>query len=334
MFGQTAAPAPQLKARPAESGLSATSNLPPEAPVITVQGLCEKPAGSSATPADCKTVITRAEFEKLVTAIQPNMPKNQFKPFAGRYVMALIVAEKAHEQGLDQSPQFQELMAISRLQNLARLESEQLQRQAAQVSDSEIEDFYHQHRPDFRAISYDRIYVPKQKQLTGNVGDPEVEKKRQASEAEMKDEADKLRARAAAGEDFGKLQQDAYDFAGVKAKAPNTHVNGVSKVATPTEAAVSDLKKGEVSPVVSSGQGFTIYKVDDIQDRQLADIRGDIAARIREEKMKAVSEQLQKSQSDNTTFDDSYFAVHAPPTLRNPGEVPSAPSPSSAPAPR
>ena len=84
-------------------------------------------------------------------------------------------------------------------------------------------------------------------------------------------------------------------------------------------------------------QGFTIFKVDDIQERQLADVRGEVAQKLQQEKMKAFSEQLQNSVSEGTTFDATYFAAPAPspapPTLRNPGEVPSAPHPSSPPAP-
>jgi hypothetical protein len=334
MMGQSKAPMPQLKPRPAESATAGASNLPPDTPVITIQGLCEKPAGSSATPSDCKTVITRAEFEKVLNVAAPNLPKNQLKQFAGRYVVALVVAEKAHEQGLDQSPEFQELMTLQRLQVLDRLASDQMQREAAKVTDNEIEEFYRQHQADFKTVSYDKLYVPKEKQFEGPPADPDLQKKRQASESDMKEEADKLRARAAAGEDFTKLQQDAYDFAGFKAKASNTHVNGISKTAVPsTEAAIFDLKKGEVSQVLSTGQGFMIYKVDDVQDRPLADVRSEIARRLQGEKMKAVSEQLQKSASESTTFDEAYFATPAPPTLLNPGEVPSAPNPSSNAAP-
>jgi hypothetical protein len=336
MFGQTTPSAPQLKPRPAESAMAGASNLASDTPVITVQGLCERPAGSSATPSDCKTVITRADFEKVVTAIQPNMPKASLKQFATRYVMALMVAEKAHEQGLDQSPEFQERMNLSRLQVLDVLASERMQRDAAKVSDSDVEDYYRQHEADFKTITYDKLYLPRQKEseTAAQAGAPELEKKRQASETEMKEEADKLRARAAAGEDFSKLQQDGYDFAGVKAKAPNTHFNSIAKASLPpTEATILELKKGEVSQVQGSPQGFLIYKVDDIEQQPMANVRAEITRRLQTDKLKAFSDQLQKSASENTTFDDAYFATPGPPSLRNPGELPSPPSPSPTPAP-
>ncbi|MBV9342310.1 MAG: hypothetical protein JO159_15670, partial [Acidobacteria bacterium] len=135
---------PQLKPRPSTSEAQAAgpgaSAVASDSPVITVQGLCEKPAASSATPSDCKTVITRAQFEKVLGVIQPNMPKAAQKQFAARYVAALMLAEKAHEEGLDQGPTFDEQMYISRLQVLARLAGEEMQKEAGKVSESEIED--------------------------------------------------------------------------------------------------------------------------------------------------------------------------------------------------
>jgi hypothetical protein len=306
------------------------SKTSPDAPVITINGVCDK---SGTATSDCKTVVTRAEFEKVIRTIQPNMPKAQQKQFATRYVNVLLLAGKAHELGLDHGPEFDEQMYLARLQVLARLGGEQFQKDAGKVSDSEVEAYYHEHSSDFKTISYDRIYVPKQKQTdtTGQKpNDPEAQKKREASETEMKEEADKLRARAAAGEDFAKLQQEAYDFAGMKLKASNTRVDKVRKNALPpTDAAIFELKKGDVSQVFNDPQGFMIYKVEDFQDQPLADIHEEVSRTLQGEKLKKASESLQKTAASDTTYDNAYFGTPAPPTLRNPGEapVPANPSP-------
>ena len=55
-----------------------SANVPADSAVITVEGICEATtgkAGRGATPAKsaCKTVITRAQFEQLAGALQPNM---------------------------------------------------------------------------------------------------------------------------------------------------------------------------------------------------------------------------------------------------------------------
>jgi hypothetical protein len=323
---------PVLKPRPnqvEELQPAQDSSLPPDAAVITVNGVCDK---SGRAASDCKTVITRAEFERVINAIQPNMPKAQQKQIATRYVNILLLADKAKQLGLDHGPAFDEQMHLARLQLLARLGGEQIQKDAAKVSDTEIDDYYRQHSADFRTLSYDKIYVPKQKQedaANQKPTDPEAQKRREASEAEMKQEADKLRARAAAGEDFAKLQQEAYDFAGMKLKATNTHVDKVRRNALPaTDSAIFQLKKDEVSQVFNDPQGYMIYKVQDFQDQPLADIREEVSRALQSQKLKQASEALQKIEASDTTYDKAYFATPAAPTLHNPGETPTPANPS------
>src|SRR6266498_652434 len=84
---RSSSPPPELKPRlsspNAETQGTSSSTVAPDAPVITVQGLCEKPAGLSSNPADCKTLVTKAEFEKLTG---PNMAPAQRKALADQYV--------------------------------------------------------------------------------------------------------------------------------------------------------------------------------------------------------------------------------------------------------
>jgi hypothetical protein len=323
-LGQTTKPAPTLKPRPSESNeLIPGSNVAPDAPVITIQGLCERPPNSNAAPVDCSTVITRADFEKLVNAVQPNMPAANRKPFATRYVTILLLAEKAHEMGLDKTPEFDEQMYIARLQLLARQAGEKMQRDAANVPDSQISDYYQQHANDYKSISFERIYLPKQKQVEadGKPNELHPAKADDASGAEMKDEADKLRARAAAGEDPTKLQQEANDFAGNKTKVTNVKVENMRKTSIPpTDAAIFDLKAGEISQVFSDATGYRIYKVTEIKELPLASVHDEIARAIQGQNMKSEFESVENSAK--TTYDSSYFSAPATPSLRNPGETP------------
>ena len=79
-FAQAAPPAspaaPAGQSAPAAPPAGAPAAAPevkvaPDDPVITLKGFC---ADSSLQGDACKTVITRAQFEKLVDALQPNMP--------------------------------------------------------------------------------------------------------------------------------------------------------------------------------------------------------------------------------------------------------------------
>lgn len=310
------------------------TQVAPDAAVITIKGVCEKSAGGSA-PADCNTIVTRSQFEKIVAAVQPNMPKQMQKRVATQLVQFMILANKAHEMGLDQGPEFDEQMYLSRMELLARLAGQQIQKDAGKTSDADLQSYYKEHSAEYKTISYDKIYVPKQKMGEAVApNSPDAQKKHEASEAEMKQEADKLRTRAAAGEDFVKLQQEAYDFAGMKlvASTSNTHVDKVAKAHMPgNDASIFDLKDGEVSQVIDDPPGFMIYKVQASQDQPLADVREEITRAIQTEKLKAASESIQKQMSQDTTYNDAFFAVPAPPTLRNPGEA--MPAPAAAPAP-
>jgi hypothetical protein len=329
-LGQSTSTSPTLKPRaetsPAEKQATPENATPaPETPVITIQGLCEKPGGNSAAPSDCKTVITRSDFEKVAPA---NLPGPQKKRVADQYIQALILAEKAHESGADHSPEFEKQMAFLRLRALATAGYQDLQKQSSNVSDSEVEDYYKQHIADYKAISFDKLYVPKQKFVETSAqkpNDPELQKKREASEAEMKAGADKLRARAAAGEDFTKLQQEAYVFAGIKQTAQSTqqstHMENQRKSSVlPADASIFDLKKGDVSEVFNDPAGFMVYKVTDIKDVPVASVHDEIARTLQAEKLKAAMDGLQNSVK--TTLDESYFASPAPPTLHSPGELP------------
>ena len=60
----------------------------------------------------------------------------------------------------------------------------------------------------------------------------------------MKTEAEALQKRAVAGEEFDKLQQEAFDFAGMKAKAPTTKM---AKVRRNTSSACSELSPKSVA---------------------------------------------------------------------------------------
>lgn len=323
-MGQSSSPAP-LKPRPADPNeLIVGSNVSPDTPVITVQGLCEKPPNSNATPADCATVITRAEFEKVVNAVQPNMPPASRKQFATRYVTVLLLAEKAHELGIDKTPEFDEQLYLARLQLLSKGAGEKMQQEAATVPESAVADYYQQHAGDYKTISFDRIYLPKQKQIETSAGQPndaDAQKKREASETEMKEAADKLRTRAAAGEEPTKLQQEANEVAGNKAKVTNVKVENMRKANIPaSDASVFALKAGEVSQVFSDASGYRIYKVEEIKDLPLATVHDEISHAMQGQNMKNSFDSLQNSAK--TTFDDAYFATPAPPSLRNPGEQP------------
>jgi hypothetical protein len=179
-WGQAAkpqsAPAPELKARPAGSSNPATatdSNAPsaasvaPDAPVITIDGLCEnQPADKAASP-DCKTVVTRQQFDAVANAVAPNLPPTGRKQLANRYAAVLVMSIEAHKEGLDQGPRYDEMIKLARMQASAQELQRAWQEKASQVSDKEIEDYYHQNSPAYDEAGLERVFIPRTKQAEG-----------------------------------------------------------------------------------------------------------------------------------------------------------------------
>lgn len=309
---KTAAPATVAPAAPAKPS-TPTGQIAPDAPVITLQGVCSPAKGVKVAPANCKTVVTRAEFERLVNAIQPAMVPFARKQFANRYAMGLVMANKAHQMGLDQGQKFNDLMKLARMQVLAQEMGKSLQDKAAKISDKEVEDYYKNNAPAYEEIALQRIFIPKAKQPDTSKEKPseeEAKKQQEASQAEMKKVADDLRTRAAAGEDFAKLQEEAFKTAGITSKPPNSSMGKMRRAnLPPTHAGALDLKTGEVSELITDQSGYFVYKAGEKDTVPLEKVKDEIHSQIQGQKMQDAMQALQQSAAPK--LDDVYFAVPA-----------------------
>ncbi len=336
-WGQAASQKPAPAAPPSPVGAPAPGTapakspapeVPPDTAVITIKGLCSNPAVDK-TAANCVTTITRAEFEKIIDAVQPSMPARSRRSFADRYAHSLVMAKKAQEMSLDKGATFDERMRLARVQILAQELGKALQDQAAQISDKDIEDYYHANITKFDEVDVDRIYVPKNRTPPDNDKTPseaEEQKFQEESEKIMKAEADKLRARAVAGDSFAKLQEQAFDAAGIKTGAPNTEMGKVRRnVLAQNQATIMELKVGDISEVLVDPNGFFIYKVKAKSTLPLDQARDEIKATMRSQRLQDAMQAVQ--QSATVTLDDPYFGPEMPargPMMPPPGTPPPA----------
>src|SRR5208283_5316722 len=121
-YGQAAQPAtpPAAGAKAAPAASAAPEKAPevkvgPDDTVITLKGFC---ADATQQGDACKTVITRAQFEKLADALQPNMPPARRQQLANFYAQILRMSTAAEKRGLDKGPTFDEMMRFARIQAL------------------------------------------------------------------------------------------------------------------------------------------------------------------------------------------------------------------------
>ncbi len=323
-----ATPAPQKPAAPAAPPTSVapanatpdtkapeTPKIPPDAPVITIQGLCDNPPPDKTAGSNCKTVVTRAEFEKLVDAVAPTMAPSARRQLATSYANVLMMDHEAHKMGLDQGSRFETLMKAKRMEVMAQELGRTIQEKAAQVPDKDIEDYYHKNSVAYEEADLQRLYIPHTKQLEPpkeKLSDEDAKKRQQAAEEAMKKEAESLRARAAAGEDFAKLQDEAYAAAGIKAKPPSPGMGKVRRTSLPPDqASVMDLKPGEISQLISNPSAYFVYKVGEKDTLPLDKVREEIYRTLRQQRLQDSMQAIQ--QSATPTFDENYFAVPAEP---------------------
>ncbi len=347
-WGQAAPGAPPQPAQaPAATGAmpqvpaDPSASVPADAPVLTITGVCPpqpkpaaakgataKPAAEKAAPAsasaECKTVITKAEFERLLNSLAPNPNPQQKKQVASVLPRFIAMSNEARKRGMDKTPQYKETVKFVEMQVLTNQLQRKLQEDAAKISDAEVEKYYKDNPDAFEQYNVDRIFVPRSKQVEAEAKDEDDDKddkltdeqkkaretaekaKAEESEQAMTKLATDLRARAAAGEDMTKLQKEAFEAAGMKIESPTVNLPSIRRTGLPqAHSAAFDLKAGEVSEVLSDAGGHYIYKMNSKTELPLDQAKNEIHAKLQNDRLREKMDKLNSSFS--STMNEAYF---------------------------
>jgi hypothetical protein len=233
-------------------------------------------------------------------------------------------------------------MRVARIGVLTKELSLNLQKEAAKISDKDVETYYHNNEASFQEVDLQRVFIPRSKQAAENKDKPSddaaakeaAKKERQDSEDAMKKLAEALRARAAAGEDLSKLQDEATAASGFKGKPP-TRLGKVRRTSLPPEqVAIFDLKQGETSQLITAPNGYLVYKLGEKDTLPLDHVREEIIGALQSQRMQDAMQTIQ--QSATPELNPKYFTDatadrpqgHAPGSEAAP---PAAKSPESGP---
>jgi hypothetical protein len=367
-WGQAAPPPPQSSQGPAGKAASpqapgapadTSAAVPPDAPVLTIKGVCPpapKPSAAKAAAdkssapaakaadspsktaaADCKTVITKAEFEKMANSLSPNMTPQLKHQLATVLPRLMAMSQEAEKKGLDKSPRFKETLKFAKMQILTNELQRDIQEEASKVSEQQIADYYKKNPEAYEQFNLDRLFVPRLKQPATEEKEEEKENdkaekltdeqrktkeaedkvKEQQGEEEMTKLAESLRARAAAGEDFTKLQKEAFEAAGMKIDSPTVSLPAVRRTGLPpAHAAVFDLKSGEVSQVINDAGGHYVYKTVGREELPLDKVKEEIHSTLQNQHTRDAMDKYQSSFQVDTN--PAYFGA-APPNGMRPG---------------
>jgi len=358
-YGQAAQPAtPPAAGAQAEQGAPAAPDkapvpevkVAPDDTVITLKGFC---ADSSLQGDACKTMITRAQFEKLAEALQPGMAQPMRRQLATRYSWIVKMSAAAEKRGLDKDPSFNEKMRYARMQILAQALGGALQEDSLKVSDADVADYYKKNETTYEQATFARIFVPRTKPQVVNpppakpkVGAaagtkavpktaappappaPPTDAQKKAAEDAMTKLAASIRERLVQGEDPDKLQKEAFATAGLPGNATTTKVEKVRRGTLPApHQSVMDLQPGEVSEVLTdANSGHYIYKLVSKETISLETATPEIRKNISSQRYR---DSMQGYQGD-IDLNDAYFgAVRGPANGPRPGGLrpPEMPAP-------
>jgi hypothetical protein len=345
------------------------AEVPESTVVLTITGVCPPVPRTAATPktgtskptaapakkpADCKTEITRAQFEKLAAALQqgPNpLNPQQKRQLATMLPRSMAMSAAAKAKGLDKTPRFAEMMKFYTMQLLTQELQRSLQEDADRISPEKVAEYYKSNPEAYEQFSLDRLFVPryKQPQVEDKDETKEPEKlteeqqkaketadqaKKEKGEQDLNTLADSLRERAAAGEDFVKLQKEAFEAAGTKVENPTVNLPKVRRTGlSAAQASVFDLRVGEVSAVISDNGGHYIYKVVSKEVVPLdPQLEAEIHNKLKSERLKELMDKYMTS--FQAVPNEAYFG---PPTAGGPPaphmrpQMPRRPAPQAAP---
>lgn len=300
--------------------------LSPDAPVISVRGLCPaeaSPAISNKVPStkECTITVTKQQFDNLVKSFNTSnqaVTLAQRRALGEKYVDLLVFSEAAKAAGVENTPNYVEVMRVLRLKTLGDLYLNQLAEQYRNPSEQEIDAYYQANQQKYEAAKLSRIYIPK--------NDPDVQattETKQEYQKKVQQLADDIQARATKGEEMSKLQKDAYVSLGITAAPPNTDLS-LARHGTFPPKIDQDIFAHKAGEVFRSDDatGYMLYRVETRQTSPLDSVKAEIAQQIYREKMEAKTKELNSQVHAN--FDEQYFG---PPVAPAPPAGPIRPNP-------
>lgn len=294
--------------QPSAPEANKAADVAPNAPVITLQGLCpDKPAGTDPKSPECKTVVTRAEFEHLTQTLAPNMPTAARKQLAGDYSRMLVFSQEARKRHLDQTQRYNEILSFMKMRILSQELLGDVQ-EKSKPTPAEVEKYYQDNKPKYEEITLKRVFIPRNKPAADNQK-PEDNKPR--TDEELQAEGEKYRTRLAAGEDFDKIQKEAYEASGFKTPPPPTSIpNWRHDAVPPQQQALFQLNKGDLSKVMVEPAGAYIYKVEEKTTTPLSQVKQEIESQLTNQRMQQQMESL--TSTIKPEMNEAYFASGGP----------------------
>jgi hypothetical protein len=261
-------------------------NVAPNAPVVTIHGVCPKDMASAknmpAKSDSCQTVITKEQFNRMLSGMSISAQISNpaaMRSFAESYSQLLALASEGEKAGAENDPRYQELLRIARIRALADSYRHSLEEKYSNPPQEEIEAYYKENIAKYDSFKVERIIIPSVNPNRTPASRAEYQKKFQQLANDIHD-------RAARGEETQKLQDEVYKTLSLPSP-PKTDLGMKRKGGLPAgiEKDVVALKPGEVTKLESELSGMNIYKLRSRDTIPLEQVKGEIVRDLHQKNM-------------------------------------------------
>ena len=256
--------------------------------------------------------LTAAELTAILRANPPEAQKNMLKDpkaFVEQLALVRTLATMAEKAKLDEQSPVKETLELFRSQTLA-------QAQITAVLDGTLVTADEQKK--FYAANQDRFTQAKVKVLfiafsakPAPQTDPKA--KKILTEAEAKAKIDKLLSEIRAGADFVKLVKEHSDDKESAAKDGDFEtIRKSDGVPDNIKSAIFSLKVGQVSDPVRVGNGFYLFRLEDLSAQTFEQVRDDIFMEVRQTRFNEWLEKTRKSLNVKIENEDFFSKIPPP----------------------
>lgn len=244
--------------------------------------------------------LTAAELESAIATLpdeyRPYAAGPGKKSFAEDLLRMKRLAKAAEESGVAEQPSVKAQLELSRANTLANAQVEKM-RDSIEVDPERVNSLYEERKSQFERAKARHILIAFEGSPAAGEDAP--------IEEEAKAEAEAIRARIEEGEDFAEIAKAESDDKGSGARGGELGEFGRGQMVPEFENAVFAAEPGELTPVVRTQFGYHVIEVQNRKVMTLDEVRGQIEAEIKQQKLQQQIESL--GEGVETTFDESYF---------------------------
>lgn len=252
--------------------------------------------------------LTVAQYDQLVESLPQQYQQSARgagkRQFVEQIVQLKLLSAEAVRQKLDQNSRAQMEITFSRDNILAGVMFADLQ-EKVKVDDAAIAKAYEEHKNDYETVKARHVLIRvKDAPMPAPAGKPEL------SDAEALAKATAIRERLVKGEDFAKVAMAESDDSGSGQQGGDLGEFKKGMMVPPFEQAAFAAKVGDITEPVKSPFGYHIIKVEGHSTKALADVKEEIAAKLKPDMARLAVDEMRKKAK--VVISDDYFGPDTP----------------------